>query len=399
MNPLILPMTYQLDPNTTSNKIIKKSIRGYYSDYYVLNYDKFGMHFNEESKELSMYRSVVFSNPEKKLLSFSPVMSISTSVFMNKYPNINYDIIIQEYMEGVMINLFYDYRVNKWVISTKGGIGGKYAFGNEKPESIRDTFYEMFLDALRANKDESLNHLEMLECFPKCMSYTFILQHPKNVISVPVSKPRLVLISVYLINREKNQADFIPCVFYEKWPEFNTGIIEFPKQTAFQDYMEMFRKNTEHGSGTGYILTNVQNGDRCRIKSYNHNILRQMTRVNAEIHYQYFCIRRIGKLTEYIKSFSHHKKIFHLIEEDYENLITKIHDLYCGVYIYKTIDSDNVEIEYFTHIYKLHHNVYLPSIKIKGVGGLRKVYKKTVRKYFDAMEPRELLFILSADKR
>jgi len=44
----------------------------------------------------------------------------------------------------------------------------------------------------------------------------------------------------------------------------------------------------------------------------------------------------------------------------------------------------------------LHHNIYLPSINTKL---LRKVYKKTVRKYFDSMEPRELLYIMSEDKR
>jgi len=248
----------------------------------------------------------------------------------------------------------------------------------------------------------------MVEHFVKCLSYTFILQHPKNVISVPVSKPRLVLVSVYLIHREKNTAEFIPPVFYEKWTEFINlaGIVEFPKQYDFHDYKEMFQKNKElhnNRTETGYMITNIRTGERCRIKSYTHDILRQMTRVDAETQYRYFCIRRIGKLSDYIKMFPHQKRSFYLIEEEYENMITKIHDLYCDVYIYKTRDPDTIDSADFSHIYKIHHNVYIPSITgqgtAQGTTKLRKVYKKTVRKYFDSMEPRELLYILSVDKR
>ena len=405
MNPLMYPMTYQLDPNIISNKITKKSIRGHYSNYYVLNYDKLGMCFNDEKN--GAYRSVVFSNPENRLLAFSPVMSIPTFVFTEKHPSIDSDILIQEYVEGVMINLFYDYRVSKWIMATKGAIGGKYGYGSggkgnatNKTLDKHDTFYEMFMDALHANKSESLNNLAVIDCFLKSLSYTFILQHPKNIISVQVLKPRLVLVSVYLINSEKNQAEFIPTTYYEKWPEFKNlaGIIEFPKQYEFHDYKEAIKENTESDLA-GYMITNIRTGERCRIKSYKYDILKRMTRVNVETHYQYFCIRHIGKLKEYIKTYPQHKKTFYLIEEEYDNMITKIHDLYCDVYIYKTKDPDTLEISDYTHIYKLHHNVYLPSIKNKGSGGLRKVYKKTVRKYFDLMEPRELLYIMSEDKR
>jgi len=398
MNPLTYPMTYYLDPNIISNKIIKKSIRGYYSDYYILNYDKLGMCFDDE--KTGIYRSVVFSNPENCLLSFSPTMSISSFVFIEKYPTINYDILINEYVEGVMINLFYDHRIKKWVIATKGAIGGKYSYGtNDKMINNRDTFYEMFLDALHINKSESLNNIEMLEYFPKLLSYTFILQHPKNVISTPVSKPRIVLVSVYLINAEKNQAEFIPSVFYENWPEFKniSGIINFPKQYEFHDYSEVIKQNMA-ADFAGYMITNIRTGERCRIKSNKYNIMKKMTRVDSSIQYQYYCIRRIGKLKEYIKEFPNYKKAFYLIEEEYENKIKMIHDLYCDVYIYKTKNADDIDIKHLTHIYKIHHNIYLQSINCR-LRPLRKVYKKTVRKYFDEMDPRELLYIMSEDKR
>jgi hypothetical protein len=60
----------------------------------------------------------------------------------------------------------------------------------------------------------------------------------------------------------------------------------------------------------------------------------------------------------------------------------------------------DIEPKYFTHIYKIHHEIYLPSISNKKINEkVQKIYRKTVLKYFDNMDPRELLFILSSDKR
>ena len=97
--------------------------------------------------------------------------------------------------------------------------------------------------------------------------------------------------------------------------------------------------------------------------------------------------------------FPKHKKAFYTIQDDYEYFISTIHELYCLCYVYKSMNTEDIESIYFTHIYKLHHEVYLPSLSRKKTQKPQKIYRKTVRKYFDSMEPRELLFIMSSDKR
>lgn len=383
MNNKLPSVVYCLDIDSCStNKIEKKQI----NDYYILRYNKLGMCFNDYKNMI--YRSVVFSYPEKRVLSFSPIKSIPVSTFMQKYPEVDDNLIVNEYIDGIMINLFYDDRIKKWKIATKGRIGGNYGLYNT---GNNETIYDMFLDALRANKDESLNKLQLLTVLPKCLSYTFILQYPKAIIAMNIETPKIYLVSVFIINSQQNQAEYVPSIFYEKWPEFHNvqGIINFPKRFNVSTYGEIL--NTDIIAG--FIITNIETGEHCRILSKTYESLKKTIRIDATVEYQYFCIRRIGKIKEFLLQFPRYKKDFFNIQNEYEIFISNVHHEYCNYYIYKT--SEHVDAKYFTHIYKIHHTIYLPSIKTT----TKKIYKKTVREYFDKMEPRELLFIMSYDKR
>jgi len=390
MNELIITVTYKVYIDSCSNKIKKKNIKKTYANYFILQYDKTCICFNDT--ENGMYRSVVFSNPEKKILSFSPIKSIPTYVFIDSYPIINDEIVIKEHIEGVMINLFYDNRINKWKIATKGAIGGNYGF--IKSTTKNETFYDMFLDALCASKDYTLNDLKIIKILPKNFSYTFILQHPNNIISKPVNSPHCYLIAVYSINSTKNEVEYIPSTIYENWSFFNdiNGIIEFPKQYYTDQYESIIK--TDYG--IDYIITNIRTGEHCKVSSFYRDLLKKTIHIDSSIQYQYFCMRRIGKIKEYIKMFPKHKKAFFDIQDDYEYFVSTIYELYCNCYIYKTISIHDIEPIYFTHIYKIHHSIYIASLSSEKQ---QKIYRKTVLNYFDNMDPRELLFIMSSDKR
>jgi len=390
------PVRYNVDMDLCSTKIIKKPIYKSYANYFILQYDKTTICFDDNINGL--YRSVVFSNPEKKILCFSPVKSIPPYVFIERYPEINDEIIITQHIEGVMINLFYDNRINLWKIATKGGIGGNYGFCDKKNSnsSKPKTFYDMFLEALYGSDNQTLNELEVIKLLPKNVSYTFILQHPENIISKPIDRPHLYLIAIYFINSQLNNVEYIPSSIYKSWQLFQDidGIIEFPKQYFVQNYDAIMK--TDYG--IDYIITNIRTGEHCKIVSYYHNLLKKTIHIDSSIQYQYFCMRRIGKIKEYIKMFPKHKKAFYTIQDDYEYFISTIYEFYCNCYIYKTTNKNDIEPEYFTHLYKLHHHIYLASLS-KNSQKPQKIYRKTVLRYFDSMEPRDLLFLLSMDKR
>ena len=89
--------------------------------YKILNYHL----ICDNDDSLGLYRSIIVSHPENKIVCFSPPKSVTLDHFKETNPDItNPDIFINEIIEGTMINLFYDSRIESWQIATKGAIGG-----------------------------------------------------------------------------------------------------------------------------------------------------------------------------------------------------------------------------------------------------------------------------------
>jgi len=389
---------YNIKASDLNDTINLKTIKANNNTYHIANYNKTILNFND--RKSGEYRSVIFSFPDKKLLSFSPPKSIPSLVFMNKYPNITTNMLVTSAIEGVMITLFYDNDINKWEIATKGAVGGKYGYyGNiikRKHEERFETptFYRMFLDALRANADEELNNLPFLEHLPKNACYNFILQHPKNIIVLPVKEPMVYLIGVYLIDGE--YVEYIPQTCYEIWSELKiaTGIINYPKiyNNAYE-YDDMEKIYETHS--TGIMVTNIDTGERTKISSNKYEQIRLSIKIPTCSQYLYFCLRRINKVTEYLEHFPKFKKTFYKIRNEYEEFITLMHKLYVNKYVFKC-ESLFVNEYYMKWCEKIHKELFLPTVsKMIRTTATRKL----VKSYFDKYEPRELLYIMNFDFR
>ena len=120
---------------------------------------------------------------------FSPPKSLDKDMFINYYKE--NECIAEEFIEGTMINLFYDSSINKWEISTKSSVGGNIKFFKNQP-----LFSELFKDVCE--------HLGVnVENFDKNYCYSFVMQHPDNNIVIPIIEKSLYLVAVYQINNDK----------------------------------------------------------------------------------------------------------------------------------------------------------------------------------------------------
>ena len=403
--------SYKIDFDIKSLKINKKVNSSKYNIYYVLNYDKKYICFDDI--DIRNYRSVIFSYLDRKLLCFSPPKSISDNIFFECNSLLQDEtLIVSELIEGVMINLFYDKSINRWEIATKNSIGCNYWFygksnnhkNNDKSEN--KTFYNMFLDALRANDGQELNDLPILEYFSKSMSYTFILQHPNNKIVLPIEYPTLFLVAVYYIY--PCEAIYVSPNIYKNLSFIKDieGIINHPKQYDIRNYnigSHQKLKNLfliEKEMIKGIVVTNINTGEHTTIKNQEYEYLKLSRTIAPNEQYHYFCLRRIRQIENFLKYYPSMKKTFNNIQNEFLNYVSNIHSAYILWYVDKKYD---IHDKYMIHIYKIHQNIFLASLRESRksqIESTRQIvtYQK-ILEYFDKIEPRELLFILSENRR
>ena len=393
---------YNIDTiDYNQDKIKTKTYKKSNVTYSILNYDNNFICDNDVSN--GYYRSLIVSSPENKLLAFSPQKSLKPETFIEKYSTINENIFMNEIIEGTMVNLFFDERIEQWEISTRGAVGGSYfyyrnQYDMDSDKKKQNSFYQMFLEALGAGDNQSLNELSLLKDMPKNYSYSFVLQHPDNHIVLPISKCSIYLVSIFEL-QESNVIKYISPLEYQYWDLFKNvnNVILFPKQYNYENYEKLKEENcsiqTEF-TNLGVMVTNVETGERTSFKNPTYEEVKLLRGNNPNLQYQYLCLRKTGKIQDFLFYFPQYKKIFYRFYQEYENFVTNVHYSYLTYYVQK--QSVQISKKYSPHIYKIHHELYLPSLQTEEPIIIK---RRVVKEYFDNLEPREMIYHLNYDRR
>lgn len=349
-----------------------------------------------------LYNSVILIPDTNMVISYSPQTEVCINSFISAYPIITSDICVNEFIEGTLIHLFYDFRINSWEIATKSAVGGDYWFyrTNYSDECVQMTFRDMFIEALTSNCKTDLNDVKCFDTFDKSKSYNFVLQHPENHIIMPITHPNVYLVGVYNLNA-LNEISYISPFEYEKWDCFTnsnvSNIIRFPKKYNYNlTYEELTRiycssysgHNTLIPSTIGLILTDTTTGIRSVIMNPIYEAIKELRGNNSNLQYHYFHLLKTNNITLFLTYFPAYKTLFEYFNREYNKLITNVHQCYYKHYVLKNYENVVSGI-YRTHIYRIHHQIFIPSktIQTKII-----ITRKIVKTYFDNLEPKELLY-------
>ena len=235
--------------NNTDGKNVKNYVNKDDLNHRIIRYIKDKLVTPEDFSMYGKYRSVL-ADKDNYVVGFSPPKSIKYEEFTSE--NNFEDIVVEELIEGTMINLFYDTFKNEWNISTRSNIGGNNKFVQE--EEIC-SFREMFLEAcielgldfelLPKNSDRGLNAY---------YSYSFVMQHPKNrIVSRTLhNKCWIYLVEMYEIVRTELGSD-IYHIDVDHFSELFTKLgISIPPELSLHntitDYEKLY-ENITHNKG------------------------------------------------------------------------------------------------------------------------------------------------------
>tara|TARA_B100001175_G_scaffold88091_1_gene74192 strand:+ start:6154 stop:7470 length:1317 start_codon:yes stop_codon:yes gene_type:complete len=374
------------------------------NEYDIIKYDKEKLKNIENNddiyKILSKYRSIIVRN--NKVVVFSPQKSLNFEKFKNKYNNLS-ECWSEDFVDGTMINVFYDNINSCWEIATKSTVGGNIVFFNDiKNYTFFDsdkqyeyynniTFRTMFFETCNANNFD-LNNLD------KNYSYTFVMQHPFNRIVTPITKPLLYLIKVYKIDNtnfpnvniiEKNIEKICnspPYIF------INTGIQFINKYSINTTLDDLYLYNTNKQCPyycLGSIIYNID-GTRTKIRNVNYEEVRKLRGNQPKLQYNYLSLKKDNRIKEFLHYYPEHMIIFNKFKLLIYNYTNELFSNYIECFIKKQKHLKDYDFQYKNHMYHLHQK-YINELKPQN----KFVDKKVVIDYINDLHPAQQMFVIN----
>ena len=406
------------------NKVGYSTVEG--NKYSIIKYDKTFLN-NDLVPTLGLCRSVIL-NSANRVVCYSPPKSLMLDIFREKYPDNNNNnnndntLIAEEFIDGSMINVFWDDKIGLtggWEIATRNTVSANTRFFVEPLNPLKNkTFREYFVDAL----NECNLKLDKLN---KNCCYSFVLQHPEYRIVVPITHPKLYLVAVYSIVYKKEPTtgqdvlaepgaepgtepettettEAIDVITHDinevKKYDWDGVMIHFPESIPFTCYEQL---KAEYASGNtryyvkGVVIKNTQTGERTKIRNPIYEEIKNL-RGNSihKLQYQYLCLRRQGKVTDYLKYYPEDKNTFTLYKKQLHTFTTTLLSNYIDCYIRKNNALKNYNPNFRTHMYNIHQQ-YMNELRHKK-GYVNKSYVIT---YVNNLDVPLLMYTLNWDYR
>jgi hypothetical protein len=357
--------------------------------YQVIRYNKNTLCY-DNIPTYGIYRSVII-NSDNHVVSFSPPKSVNADSFINKYNTKSESLVAEEFVEGTMINVFWDSKIGLsggWEISTRNTVGAESSF-YKSPNS--KTFRIMFLEA-------AINNNLDLDSLSKNFCYSFVLQHPENRIVVPFKTPQLYLISMYAIdNNDLNNISVYSVdktLFLKSHMNTSVKVPTIYEWTTYSDLINNYASMNTPYDVLGVVIHNNETGERTKIRNPVYEEVRQLRGNQPKIQYQYLCLRKEGRVGDFLKYFPENKKDFSTFRDQIHLFTNTLYSNYISCYIKKEKPLIEFPEQYRTHMFNIHKE-YLDNLKEKKMY----VTNTVVIKYVNNIHPSLLMFCLNFNMR
>ena len=371
----------EIEKTLNSLKLTMKNWKTDTGMYSIIKYDKqaFGL-VQEDYETIGLLRSVVVDDTGR-IVAYSPPKCLSITEQREKSFNDNNimtapcdsttnEWCAEEFVEGTMINMFYSKTAagEAWEIATKSTVGGNVVFYAPKnPKDTveirdKDTFRNMFFETcakLGFKYDE----------LPKEFMYSFVLQHPKNRIVLPINDAAIYIIGVYSINNDTLDITQLSTAgFVEK---YGCGVILKPKQLFADNYsVEGFKSEYASMNASyntmGVVFCNMVTGDRMKIRNPTYEMVKNLKGGEQKLQLQYLTLRHGGRVAEYLKTYPEYKADFAVFRSQLHGFTRSLHQNYLDCFVFKKRAFSEFPQQYKKFMSGLHKK-YLEELReIKG---------------------------------
>ena len=325
--------------------------------------------YNRDNLKPELYNTVghcrsIILNENNKVISVSPSKSTSFDLFQSKYNDSLSKVMIEEFVDGTMINLFWDPCIDEngdWEISTKNMVGGDMGYFNFLGDTdYTKSFRKMFFETCTENNIH-------LNSFNKKKCYSFVLQHAHNRIVTPIYVNKLYLIHCCEI--QHNDRDLLITYANRKdmKTEMNTlnslyrATIHFPyhyNRSKTVDINDLFIDPNLKGA----IFRNIDTNEHTKIRNKNYEKIKKLRGNQCKLQYRYLELRQENKVNEFIFYYPECIRLFNYYENMLHRYTHTLRHNYISCFIKKEKLLSEYLPQYKTHMYNIHQ-IYLNDLK------------------------------------
>ena len=313
---------------------------------------------HDELQTLGLLRSVVLDQ-HGKILAYSPpkciVPSLNNNNDNNNNDNNNDNILVEELVEGTMINVFY-HKPNgqeegaDWDLATKSCVGGNIVFhsveANESMQEQKKTFRHMFLECMNEAGLE-------FDALQRDCCYSFVMQHPNNHIVRQIRAPTLYLIAVYkvdnenLVVEEQCRDEHLARINSNNHNNNNNNektLVRLPLQFTDVDLrvlQDIYTSANAPYDFPGLVCRELSTGARFKFRNPNYELAKNLRGSEAKLLFQGLSLWQQGKANEYGEK----------VQAQLHAYATQLFETYIGCYVKK---DRPFPAEFKTHMFHLH---------------------------------------------
>jgi hypothetical protein len=345
-----------------------------YNDLYLVKYEKSKSQMDHE--DVRKCRGVILEKNTNKLVCISPQKSIDVDFYHKKYiENNSNDVIIEEFYDGTMINMFKHNGVN--YVSTRSCLGA-----HNKYRSIK-TFNTMFSECI---------DFEVFDKLDGDYCYSFLLQHPDNKIVKQYDVPSCILTMTTKIN-ENNSVSILNNVETVELLSRCNVIIQTPRVFNIDSMDNLYKElDSLNETDQGYVLKFYENGsnNRSKIRNMKYNEIRQLRGNDTNKMFMYFELRKQQNIVEYLEYFPEDKDLFDRFRHELYAFTQRLFNYYQELKVRKNIRFLEIDYEFRPLINELHA-IYTTTN--------RQITKNIVINYLHNLNSARILFVLNYGKK
>ena len=332
--------------------------------YVIIRYEKGKSDFTVP--EVPYFRSVVWDTEKNIPVCIAPIKSnvVTESVSIH---NVKGPAIAEEYVEGVMLNVFKCKNEDPQLTS-RTKLGATTKFYSQR------NFNELFTDALLsknltlASLSSQFETVEDKDIQIESHFGSFVLQHPEHRIVQDIKVPNLYMVYCGIVEQDGTVTIFDEV---DDWSSAHLKSLAIPKYPILGDSettMEYLNAlaHKKDGQWQGLMFRRIGGFDpetRIRLRTFSYINYRNLRGSEANILSRFLRVRQQGLTRDYLFLYPRESHSFNDLELKFRDLTFHIYKLYCSVFKEKSMALKDIQFPIRPILWTLQ-GIYLNTCRI-----------------------------------